>query len=74
MLKAEGIQQGCAVEQRCDDRANALGREDIQILGDVHDRTGYPVTDEPIDMAADWASHSGADGLTRLVLLMQNFA
>lgn len=61
MLKAEGIQQGCAVAAR--DYRAMLGREDIRILADVHDRTGYPVTNEPIEVAADWASHSGADGL-----------
>jgi membrane complex biogenesis BtpA family protein len=61
MLKAEGIQQGCAVAAR--DYRAMLGREDIQILADVHDRTGYPVTAEPIEVAADWAAHSGADGL-----------
>ncbi len=61
MLKAEGIQQGCAVAAR--DYRALLGREDIQILADVHDRTGYPVSGEPIEVAADWAAHSGADGL-----------
>ena len=61
MLKAEGIQQGCGVEAR--DYRAMLGREDIQILADVHDRTGYPVTDEPIETAAEWAGHHGADGL-----------
>jgi hypothetical protein len=61
MLKAEGIQQGCAVAAR--DYRAILGREDIQILADVHDRTGYPVTGEPIEVAADWAARSGADGL-----------
>jgi len=61
MLKAEGIQQGCAVAAR--DYRALLGREDIQILADVHDRTGYPVAGEPIEVAAGWAAHSGADGL-----------
>ncbi|TRZ45697.1 phosphoric monoester hydrolase [bacterium] len=61
ILKAEGIQQGCAVVAR--DYRAMLGREDIQILADVHDRTGYPVSGEPIEVAADWAAHSGADGL-----------
>ncbi len=61
MLKAEGIQQGCGIAAR--DYRAGLGREDIQILADVHDRTGYPVTGEPLDVAADWAVHHGADGL-----------
>jgi predicted TIM-barrel enzyme len=61
MLKAEGVQQGCGVTAR--DYRAMLGREDIQILADVHDRTGYPLTDEPIEVAADWAAHAGADGL-----------
>jgi uncharacterized protein len=61
MLKAEGIQQGCAIAAR--DYRSMLGCENIQILADVHDRTGYSVTTEPIEVAADWAAHSGADGL-----------
>ncbi len=61
MLKAEGIQQGCGVTAR--DYRAMLGREDIQILADVHDRTGYPLSPEPIEVAADWAAHTGADGL-----------
>ncbi len=61
MLKAEGIQQGCGAAAR--DYRAMLGREDIQILADVHDRTGYPLTAEPIDVAAEWAAHHGADGL-----------
>jgi predicted TIM-barrel enzyme len=61
MLKAEGIQQGCGVAAR--DYRAMLGREDIQILADVHDRNGYTITQEPIEVAADWAAKSGADGL-----------
>lgn len=61
MLKAEGLQQGCGIAAR--DYRAMLGREDIQILADVHDRTGYSVSAEPIEVAADWAARSGADGL-----------
>ncbi len=61
MLKAEGVQQGCGVAAR--DYRSMLGCGDIRILADVHDRTGYPVTSEPIEVAADWAAHSGADGV-----------
>lgn len=61
MLKAEGIQQGCGAAAR--DYRAMLGREDIQILADVHDRTGYPLTAEPVEVAAEWAARHGADGL-----------
>jgi hypothetical protein len=61
MLKAEGVQQGCGAAAR--DYRALLGREDIQILADVHDRTGYPLTAEPIDIVAEWAARHGADGL-----------
>ncbi len=61
MLKAEGIQQGCGAAAR--DYRALLGREDIQILADVHDRTGYSLTAEPTDVAAEWAARHGADGL-----------
>ncbi|WP_371153868.1 BtpA/SgcQ family protein [Jannaschia sp. 2305UL9-9] len=42
---------------------NRIGREDIQILADVHDRTAVPLTDVPNEMAAHWASRLGADAL-----------
>lgn len=61
MLKAEGVQQGCGVQARdyrCD-----LGREDIQILADVHDRTGYPLLNIPIETASLWAAQTGANAL-----------
>jgi membrane complex biogenesis BtpA family protein len=61
MIKAEGVQQGCGISTR--DYRALLGCEDIKILADVHDRTGYPLSPEPIEVAADWASHAGADGL-----------
>lgn len=61
MLKAEGIQEGCGIEA-CDYR-RSLGREDIMILADVHDRTGYPILPLPIAKAAAWAINAGADGL-----------
>lgn len=40
-----------------------LGRTDIAILADVHDRTARPLSDEPQPFAADWAARTGADGL-----------
>lgn len=41
----------------------ALGREDIAILADVHDRTAVPLSSESQPFAAEWAAKSGADGL-----------
>lgn len=61
MLKSEGIQQGCGVTAR--DYRATMGREDIKILADVHDRTGLPLTQIPIEMASEWAVRTGADGL-----------
>jgi uncharacterized protein len=61
MLKSEGIQQGCGVAAR--NYREKIGREDIKILADVHDRTGLPITNIPIEMASEWAMQTGADGL-----------
>ncbi|MDR3574375.1 MAG: BtpA/SgcQ family protein [Anaerolineaceae bacterium] len=61
MLKAEGVQQGCGIAAR--DYRTQLGGEDIKILADVHDRTGYPLVDVPIETASEWAVHAGADSL-----------
>jgi uncharacterized protein len=41
----------------------ALGRPDIAILADVHDRTARPLSDEPQPFAAHWAAKTGADAL-----------
>jgi predicted TIM-barrel enzyme len=41
----------------------ALGREDIAILADVHDRTAVPLSGESQPFAAEWAVKSGADAL-----------
>jgi predicted TIM-barrel enzyme len=40
-----------------------LGRPDIAILADVHDRTAVPLSGESPELAAEWAQKSGADGL-----------
>jgi hypothetical protein len=61
MLKSEGLQQGCGVAAR-DYRAQ-LGREDIKILADVHDRTGLPLAPVPIETASEWAVRTEADSL-----------
>lgn len=41
----------------------ALGRPDIAILADVHDRTAVPLSGESQPFAAEWAAKTGADGL-----------
>lgn len=41
----------------------SLGRDDIAILADVHDRTAMPLSGESQPFAADWAAKTGADGL-----------
>jgi uncharacterized protein len=61
MLKSEGIQQGCGIAAL--NYREKIGREDIKILADVHDRTGLPLTNIPIEMASEWAVQTGADGL-----------
>ncbi|MFN3614963.1 MAG: BtpA/SgcQ family protein [Rubrimonas sp.] len=40
-----------------------LGRSDIAILADVHDRTAVPLSGESQPFAAEWAVKSGADAL-----------
>ena len=61
MLKSSGIQEGCGIEAV--DYRNKLGGNDIMILADVHDRTGFPLVDLPIEDASKWASNAGADSL-----------
>jgi predicted TIM-barrel enzyme len=60
-MTAEGPRYGlnaAAVAYRA-----ALGRPDIAILADVHDRTARPLSDETQSFAAKWAVEAGADGL-----------
>jgi len=60
-MTAEGPRYGlgaAAVSHR-----DALGRPDIAILADVHDRTARPLSDESQPFAAGWADKAGADGL-----------
>ena len=40
-----------------------LGRADIAVLADVHDRTAVPLSSESQPFAAGWAVRAGADGL-----------
>jgi predicted TIM-barrel enzyme len=61
MLKMTGIQEGCGVQAI--DYRNILGRNDIQILADIHDRTGFPLMNIPLAHAANWATNIGADAL-----------
>ena len=61
MLKAEGVERGIGIAAR--DYRHTLGRDDILLLADVHDRSGYPVGDVSIDQAARWATQAGADAL-----------
>lgn len=61
MLKMTGIQEGCGVQAI--DYRNILGRNDIKILADVHDRTGFPLMNIPLAHAANWAANVGADAL-----------
>jgi predicted TIM-barrel enzyme len=61
MLKAEGIEEGCGIAAR--DYRHSLGREDILLVADVHDRTGYPLVNVPIEQAAGWECGGGADAL-----------
>lgn len=42
---------------------HAIGRDDIAILADVHDRTAAPLAGESPEFAAEWAQKTGADGL-----------
>jgi uncharacterized protein len=61
MVKAGGTQQACGVQAV--DYRNCIGRNDIKILADVHDRTGVPLVDVPLLLAAGWAANVGADAL-----------
>ncbi|MEM4234531.1 MAG: BtpA/SgcQ family protein [Candidatus Methanomethylicaceae archaeon] len=61
MLKSSGILHGCGIEAASYRRL--IGRGDIAILADVFDRTGVPLGSVPLEQAAQWALHLGADGL-----------
>ena len=60
-MTAQGPRHGLgarAIQHRA-----ALGRPDIAILADVHDRTAVPLSGESQPFAAEWAAKTGADGL-----------
>lgn len=62
MVKAGGIEQGCAVDAL---RYRAeIGADEVAIVADVFDRTGTPLGDATIEEASDWAARIGrADAL-----------
>jgi predicted TIM-barrel enzyme len=61
MLKSTGVQQGCGADAAA--YRHLLRREDIAILADVYDRTGFPVGGAPLEQAERWAVQLGADAL-----------
>lgn len=61
MLKSSGIQMGCGIE--ASEYRHLLNSEDLQILADVHDRTGTPMGNVSIEKASRWAANTGANGL-----------
>jgi membrane complex biogenesis BtpA family protein len=70
MLKANGIEEGCAFEALS--YRTRLGAEDIAILADVFDRTGTPLGATSLEEASEWAVRRGrADAL---VLTGHSFA
>lgn len=61
MMTAQGPRHGIGVEAMA--FRHALGRDDIAIFADVHDRTATPLAGETPESAAEWAQKTGADGL-----------
>ncbi len=61
MMTAQGPRHGLGAEAIA--YRHAIGRDDIAILADVHDRTAVPLAGETPEFAAEWAQKSGADGL-----------
>ncbi|MDF2797300.1 MAG: btpA family protein [Devosia sp.] len=60
-LNAEGLRNGLSVSAT--NFRESLGRPDIRIYADVHDRTAHPLAPVPNDTAALWAQSMGADAL-----------
>ncbi len=60
-ITADGQRQGLSVEAMA--YRAAIGRTDVAIFADVHDRTCQPLGDVPHDVAATWAQKAGADAL-----------
>lgn len=61
MMTAQGPRTGMGAEAVA--FRQGLGRDDIAILADVHDRTAVPLSSETPEFAAEWAQKTGADGL-----------
>ena len=61
MLKATGLQQACGVESVA--YRDLIGASQVKILADVHDRTGFPLVNMPIEQGERWAVNTGADAL-----------
>ena len=60
MLKYPGVQEGCGIEAV---RYRTAIGSTVAIFADVHDRTGLPLGNVPLGMAANWTSKVGADAL-----------
>lgn len=69
MFKSTGLQQACGVEAVT--YRDLIGASQVKILADVHDRTGFPLVDIPIEQGERWAVNTGADAL---VLTGSSFA
>ncbi len=61
MMTAQGPRHGIGAQAIS--FRHAIGRDDIAILADVHDRTAMPLAGETQEFAAEWAQKTGADGL-----------
>ena len=61
MMTAQGPRHGIGAEAMA--FRHAIGRDDIAILADVHDRTAMPLAGETQEFAAEWAQKTGADGM-----------
>lgn len=62
MVKASGIEQGCAYEAV--QYRYRIDAEDVAIIADVYDRTGVPLGETTIEEASGWAVRFGcADAL-----------
>ena len=68
-VNAEGMRN--ALNVQATQYRDQIGRPDIRIYADVHDRTCVPLAGMPQDMAAVWAQQLGADGI---ILTGANFA
>jgi hypothetical protein len=61
MLGAQGPRHAIGAQAMA--YRHAIGRDDIALLADVHDRTAVPLAGETPEFAAEWAQKTGADGL-----------